>query len=157
MTREAMAIELIQKCEGFKSHAYQDSAGVWSIGFGSTRDLNGIKIQSNDICLLYQAEQLLKNYLERNVYVSVKRMFIGTVEPIDEVFAALCSLAYNVGAKITDDEDIKNALHNNDLYALADAFRKYIYVHVNGVATVCEGLVNRREIEINYFLGSVVA
>ena len=39
MRPSAAAYELIKEFEGLRLHAYQDSAGVWTIGWGHTGDV----------------------------------------------------------------------------------------------------------------------
>ncbi len=40
---EALALSMV--FEGFRSHPYLDSSGVWTIGYGSTRDAAGLPVK----------------------------------------------------------------------------------------------------------------
>ncbi len=51
---------LIKSFEGLRLQAYQDSAGVWTIGYGATRGVkSGMKISKE------QAERMLLNDVQR--------------------------------------------------------------------------------------------
>ena len=58
-------IELIKSFEGTKLKAYKCSAGIPTIGIGTTRYPNGNQVKIGDTCTLEQAETYLKHDLER--------------------------------------------------------------------------------------------
>ena len=60
MRASSILIEKLKKMEGCKLTAYQDTAGVWTIGYGHTA---GVK--RGDRCTQYQAEQFLKEDLAK--------------------------------------------------------------------------------------------
>lgn len=82
-------LDLIKKYEGLRLTAYQDSVGIWTLGYGHTGG-----VQEGDTCTLAQATAwLLKDisYAEEAVYRAV------TSDISDNQRAALVSFCFNVG------------------------------------------------------------
>lgn len=85
--------DLITEIEGLKLNSYRDSAGVWTIGYGTTR-LNGYPVKKGMI-------------INESVAIALFHGDISdTIESITNVvhvklnqnqFDALVSLAYNIG------------------------------------------------------------
>jgi lysozyme len=83
-------LALIKESEGYRDHAYADTGGVWTIGYGHTK---GVK--QGDICNPSQAEYWLEQDLmsaESDVARLVKTVLT------DNQFAALVSFTFNLGA-----------------------------------------------------------
>ena len=60
MRTSQRGLSLIKSFEGLRLQAYQDSAGVWTIGYGTTRGVkSGMKISKE------QAERMLLNDVQR--------------------------------------------------------------------------------------------
>lgn len=138
---------LIKVCEGIRLKAYQDSAGIWTIGIGQAKYYpDGTTISEGDTCIESEAYVWLNLHLNKYVYPAVNELQ-GEYGFNDKIYASLCSFAYNLGASHLKDESITAALESADLDQLAGAFRKYIYAGGH----VIEGLKNRREIEIDNF------
>lgn len=136
---------LIKQCEGLKLAAYYDTKNVPTIGIGTTRYPNGVAVKIGDTCTIDQAYDYLDSHLDKFIFSAVDKLQ-QKYGFDDYVYAAVCSLAYNVGAALSGLSIIR-ALKNGCKDELATAFRKYIFS--NGV--VVQGLKNRREIEINFF------
>jgi lysozyme len=154
MNKEEMAVELIMQCEGFESKAYFDKFGaIWTIGFGTTRDPEGTVVKKGDICTFEQAQRYLVQFLKKTVYGPVKRL-CGDMPVPDAVYAALCSLIYNVGITAAS-KSIKNAVEDQDWKLLAEIFRKYDKIHADDEYQICPALQKRREKEVNYFLSNL--
>ena len=87
--KEIRLMELIKFFEGYSETAYQDTGGVWTIGYGSTK---GVK--EGDKITLEQANELLKKDLidaEMRVKNATQNIILTTNE-----YQALVSLAYNL-------------------------------------------------------------
>lgn len=84
-------LSLIKRFEGLRLTAYKDAIGVWTIGWGHTGpDVTpGLKISEA------KAEELLRGDLER-FEKGIQNLTVGC-ELTDNEFAALVSLAFNVG------------------------------------------------------------
>ena len=82
-------LALIKKFEGCELKAYQCSAGVWTIGYGHTKDVvEGMEITQE------QAEQMLVDELHE--YESYINKYV-TVALSQNQFDALVSWVYNLG------------------------------------------------------------
>lgn len=90
MTTNQAGIDLIKHFEGVKLDAYQDSVGIWTIGFGSTGEdvLEGLQITPEE------AEERLRDDLDRTEK-GVSRVCKAPLT--DNQFSALVCFAYNVG------------------------------------------------------------
>lgn len=138
-------IDLIGNFEGLKLQAYHDSAGVCTIGYGTTVYPNGIPVQPNDQCSLEQARKFMHHDLarfEKAVSSSVK------VPLTQNQFDALVSLTYNIGAGAFKNSTLLKLLNQGDYAGASNQFDVWIKA---GGQTV-QGLVNRRAIEKAHFL-----
>ena len=94
MITSQKGIDLIKHYEGLRLKAYVCSAGVLTIGYGTTIYPNGNFVKLGDICTLEQAETYLKNDLKR--FESAVNRLVGL--PINQnQFDALVCFTYNVG------------------------------------------------------------
>ena len=142
---------LTMSCEGVRLQSYQDSAGIWTIGVGLARTyLDGTPICEGDFCTMDQAKEWLHEYMQQNVYVPVIA-FTAFCAP-DNVFAALSCMYYNVGPKMFKDKSLVAAIQNQDWQSLANIMLTYSKIHRDGQMVECDGLFNRRQKEINFFL-----
>lgn len=134
-------IELIKKFEGFSSTPYKCPAGVWTIGYGSTRYPAGDFIASTDLPITEeQAETIMRlnliNY-ENDVirYVSQK---INQSQ-----FDALVDFAYNCGSKNLLKSTLLKKVNKGDFLGASKEFGKWVYADGKKLS----GLVKRREAE----------
>ena len=88
MRASSTLIAAIKKFEGVRLTAYQDSVGVWTVGFGHTA---GVK--KGDKITEYQAEQLLREDLKKFEAVADKCKRIATQGRYD----AILDFIYNCG------------------------------------------------------------
>ena len=98
MRASQILINQIKKFEACKLTAYQDSAGVWTIGYGHTQ---GVK--RGDRCTQYQAEQYLKEDLTRFEAIANKVRNLTTQGRYD----AVLDFIYNCGAGNFDKSTLK--------------------------------------------------
>ncbi|WP_333669035.1 lysozyme [Acinetobacter guillouiae] len=56
-------INLIKGFEGLRLKAYDDGVGIWTIGFGTIKYPNGVRVKKGDTCTESQAEEYLRNDL----------------------------------------------------------------------------------------------
>ena len=135
-------ISLIQKFEGCETEAYQCSAGVWTIGYGHTKDVvKGMKITTEE------AEQMLVDELHE--YESYINKHV-TVALSQNQFDALVSWVYNLGpANLTASTMLKvlNAGQYEDVPAQMKRWNK-------AKGKVLEGLTRRRKAEACLFNGT---
>lgn len=143
-------IALIQHFESCKLEAYQDSGGVWTIGWGHT----GADVRRGLRWTQLQADQALEDDLlrfERDVSSLVK-VVLRQYE-----FDALVSFSFNCGSDIDADKiaeglgdsTLLRKLNAEDRAGAADEFPKW---NKDG-GKVLAGLTRRRKAERALFLG----
>lgn len=138
-------IDLICNFEGLRLKAYDDGVGVWTIGFGTTKYPNGIRVKKGDTCTLDQAKAYMQNDLK-----SFEQTVNNTVKvPLNQnQFDALVSLAYNIGSTAFKNSTLVRQLNEGNYKAAANQFN----VWVNAGGKRMQGLVNRRAAERTLFL-----
>jgi len=107
MTLNQAGLDLIKQFEGFRAVAYQDSAGVWTVGYGHTGTAKpGMAVSEAE------AEQLLRDDVE-----SAERAVDRLIDaPLNEnQFAALVSFTFNVGQGALERSTLRRKL-NNGIY-----------------------------------------
>jgi lysozyme len=111
---------LIKSFEGLRLKAYCDSAGIWTIGYGSTKYSDGKAIKTTDqldseskASILFS--ETLKEY-EDAVNKRVK------VELTQNQFDSLVSITYNVGTGIMNASTLIKKLNAGDFAGAADQF-----------------------------------
>ena len=141
MKTSAEGLSLIKKFEGCELYAYQCSAGVWTIGYGHTKDVEpGMQITKED------AEEMLVEELHE--YESYINDFV-TAPLSQNQFDALVSWVYNLGPanlKASTMLKVLNAGEYEDVPAQMKRWNK-------AGGKRLEGLIRRREAESLLFLG----
>lgn len=138
-------IELIKRFEGLRLKAYQDSVGVWTIGYGWTQPVDGKKIGPGMQIDQVTADRLLKCGVvqyEQGVNQLVK------VKITQGQFDALVSFAYNLGLRSLSTSTLLQKLNAGDKQGAADQFGRW----VNAGGKRLDGLVARRAAEREMFL-----
>ncbi|GAK26258.1 lysozyme [Serratia liquefaciens] len=138
-------IELIKRFEGLELKAYQDSVGVWTIGYGRTQPVDGKKIGPDMVIDQATANRLLKCGVvqyEQGVNQLVK------VKITQGQFDALVSFAYNLGLRSLSTSTLLRKLNASDKQGASNEFGKW----VNAGGIRLNGLVERREAERVLFL-----
>ncbi len=143
MEVSARGLRLIQYHEGLRLTAYKDSAGVPTIGYGSTKG-----VQMGDEITETQALELLEADVERHAD--------GVRESVDvpltqHQFDAVVSLTFNIGIGAFKRSTLLRRLNDGDYQGAADEFLRW--KHAGG--RVLRGLVRRREAERKLFLTPV--
>ncbi len=138
-------IDLIRNFESLRLNAYDDGVGVWTIGYGTTKYPNGIRVKKGDTCTLEQAKAYMQNDLK-----AFEQTVNNTVKvPLNQnQFDALVSLAYNIGSTAFKNSTLVRQLNEGNYKAAANQFN----VWVNAGGKRMQGLVNRRAAERTLFL-----
>lgn len=145
MQTSEKGIALIKEFEGCKLTAYQDSVGVWTIGYGWTQPVDGKLIHAGMTIKQETAERLLKTGLvsyENDVSRLVK---VGLTQG---QFDALVSFTYNLGARSLSTSTLLRKLNAGDYAGAADEFLRWN----KAGGKVLNGLTRRREAERALFL-----
>ena len=142
-------VALIKRFEGLKLQAYQDSVGIWTIGYGTNR-INGVPVQPGMTITQQQAEQYLLDDLNKDFALAVHASTRALVT--QSMFDSLCSFAYNVGNGNLRKSTLLKDLNSNKYLDAAAGFSQWN--KAGGV--VLQGLVNRRVAEKDLFLNEGV-
>jgi lysozyme len=148
-------IDFIKNKEGLRLDAYQDSAGIWTIGYGTIKYDNVRTVKKGDTITIEQAEQLLaREILEKSIKVNAA---VKPVQLTQNKYNALVSFAYNVGigALITSTL-LKRIKANPDDDKIRDAFMMWDKVHIDGELVAVQGLKNRRKEEADMYFSEVL-
>jgi len=140
------ALDLIKEFEGFRAKAYQDSVGVWTIGYGTTAGAGvGIAPRAGMTITEAQAAEYLRVTVER-FGAQVKGALTRDASPNE--FGAMVSLAYNVGPGAFKKSSVLRHFNAGDKTKAADAF--LMWNKAGG--KVLPGLTRRRKAERALFL-----
>lgn len=145
MKASANAFQLIKTFEGCKLEAYQDIAGIWTIGYGWTGPVDGRKIVSGLVISQQKADQLLYDIVKKYEFAIDNAITFALKQ---NQFDALISFVYNIGQGAFNTSTLRNKLNQGKIAAAADELLKW--TKVNG--TSCAGLVRRRNAERALFL-----
>ena len=138
-------VDFIKSHEALRLKAYQDSKGVWTIGWGHTK---GVK--PGDVITRAQAEQFIRDdfaWVERTLNAD---LVAGRDKPLvtQNEFDALCSLVFNIGSQAYLDSTVRRKIKQGDKIGAAHAFGMWIYSNHK----IAPGLVTRRNAERKMFL-----
>lgn len=134
-------LALIEQFEGCSLSAYQDSVGVWTIGYGHT----GPDVHPGLVITQAQAQALLLRDVasaEAEVSDSVEIMLTPNE------FSALVSFVFNMGAAAFRGSTMLTLLNQGNVLAAAQEFDRWVYAG----GTELPGLVRRRAAEKALFL-----
>lgn len=133
-------LTLIKQFEGLRLRAYDDGGGVWTIGYGHTKN-----VKSNDVITQDQADEFLKEDIKWaedtvNAFVNV---------PLKQnQFDALVSLAFNIGANAFAKSTLLKILNMRHYEDAAKQFIRWSFDNGKFI----RGLYKRRLEETNLFL-----
>lgn len=139
----------IARREGTKLTAYQDSAGVWTIGVGHTSAAGAPKVTKGMKISAWDADQILSRDLravEATVASAVK------VSLNQNEFDALVSFVFNVGGGAFKGSTLLRKLNAGDRVGAADQFLVWNKITRGGKKVALAGLTSRREAERRQFL-----
>lgn len=146
MTWQIRLMEQLQKHEGLRLHTYVCTAGVATIGYGSTSYPNGKRVALSDPTItIDEAEEMLADYVDKKVFPVIKLMFKEFNSFSDTRKIALCDMLYNLGeSRMKGFKKMIAAIHaNNWVEAGKQAMDSSWYKQVGGRAkTVVNQLIN---------------
>lgn len=141
MNISAKGIALIEQFEGLRMHAYQDGAGIWTIGYGHT---SGVK--PGDVCTSAQADE----WLDSDIAQAERAVNTMARVPMTQgQFDALVSFTYNLGGNALQGSTLLRLLNAGATQIAASEFPKWDHV----AGAVSAGLLKRRVAEQALFLG----
>lgn len=133
-------LDFVKSFEGFRANAYQDTGGVWTVGYGTTE-----YVEPGDTVTEEEAVELLRNDLQEAADAVDD---LVDVELTQNQYDALCSFVYNVGREAFRNSTllkmINQGRHVKDCGPQFDR-----WIKDNG--KVISGLVARRKAEREMF------
>lgn len=145
MQISSKGIDLIKHFEGCSLAAYQDSTGVWTIGYGWTQLVDGQRIQRDMVIGPITAERLLRIGIVQ--YESAVNQLVK-VPMTQGQFDALVSFSYNLGTRTLSTSTLLRKLNARDAAGAADEFLRWD----RAGGKVLAGLSRRRKAERTMFL-----
>lgn len=141
----AAALVGIANREQFRSVAYQDSGGVWTVGYGETKGVKKGDKTTPERALI-QLEKSVDGYATQ-----IKACF-GDVPLYQHEFDAYVDLAYNVGAGAVCKSSIPRKLKAGQYEAACKTILSFDKITLNGKLVSChdpknncKGIVKDRE------------
>jgi GH24 family phage-related lysozyme (muramidase) len=145
MKTSKRGIDLIKQFEGCRLTAYQDSVGVWTIGYGLTSAAGLIKVTRGLKITQNQAEEYLVRSLEK---YETAVMSLLKRPPTQNQFDAMVSFCYNVGPGNFAKSSVLTHFNAGSIIAAGNVFAKWN----KAAGKVLAGLVKRRAAEAKLFL-----
>ena len=139
------AIDMIKEFEGLVLHAYKDTGGVWTIGYGHTKN-----VQPGQVITKAQADA----YFDQDFAVVCAAVDKDLkVKLNDNQYGAILCFIYNVGEGILKGTGFAAALNKGDFKtALA---KHALYIH-DASGKAVKGLIIRRQKEADLFNTPVI-
>lgn len=132
---------LIKEFEGLRLTAYQDSVGVWTIGYGHTGN-----VSKGQVITQAQADAFFDSDVQK--FVNGVRSAVGNTQLTQGQFDALVSFSYNLGlGNLQKSTLLKKVKANPNDKSIRDEFLKW--VKAGGVTL--QGLVRRRTAEADLY------
>jgi len=139
------AVNLIKQYEGLRLTAYQDSANVWTIGYGTT-SINGVPVYEGQTITAAQADEYLLSHLKMDVSPIIS---LKAKAPITQsMYDALCCFTYNLGSGTFSNSTLLKELNTTKYLDTATSFLDYNKAN----SIVLPGLTKRRSAEKDLFL-----
>jgi lysozyme len=146
-------LTFISAWESERDVAYQDQAGIWTIGFGHT----GGDVSED---LTWTTEQSLAALMDdtdvaqKTVNVAIEG---GNISTAQHEYDAMVSLAFNIGSRAFLNSSVCR-FHRAGKHSLAgSAFLLWDKYHLDGKLTTSAGLKRRRQAEMQLYAGETAA
>ena len=144
MQPSADLVEFLRGWEGLPGgtpalQAYDDGGGVWTIGYGTTRD-----VRPGDECSKDEALELMLDDID-DVWAEIDPHIHVTIAQHE--LDALVSLAYNIGVEAFRKSTLLSRLNAGDFGSASDEFARW---NRQG-GRIVPGLVKRRAAERRIF------
>jgi lysozyme len=134
-------INLIKKFEGCKLEAYQDAVGVWTIGYGHTKN-----VHEGQVIKQKEAESMLVHELLEYCHHVEKAL---EVELTQNQFDALVSWTYNLGPTNLNRSTMLKVVNANNMSEVPTQIKRWN----KAGGKILDGLVRRRKAEALMFEG----
>ena len=143
-------LDVLKQVEGFKSKAYKDVAGKWTIAYGHLI-VPGDGVVIGEIIDEYKATSLLRNDVA--AAVSAVNALVTNNKINQNQFDALVLFTYNVGRGALQSSTLLKLLNGNVMDLVPNEFGKWNKIrNEKGELVASNGLTNRRRVEKDLFV-----
>lgn len=144
LTLSPKGIKALKSLEGLRLKAYQDQAGIWTVGYGQTAGVGPKTYLKSEKDAHDSLVRALPEY-ERAVRELVK-------VPLEQhEFDALVLFVYNLGRGALYRSSLLMFLNAGHKDRAAKEFPRWVKVRIGGTMQTSNGLVKRRAIEQDMF------
>lgn len=147
--------KIVKEFEGLRLTAYRDVAGVWTIGYGSTRYNDGQPVKAGDTL----PNEVHADLLFRRTMIQYENAVNKLVKvPLNQnQFDALVSFSYNEGTGALGSSTLLMKLNEKNYQEAAGHFSAWnkITDPKTGKKVICDTLVHRRKEESQLFLSAI--
>lgn len=148
-------IQFIQKEESCVLTSYPDSAGIWTIGWGSIMYRSGARVKRGETITQSQADDLL-HWEVGNKTAAIQGHLKG-ISLNQNQTDALISFTYNVGVgAFAGSTLLKKVKANPCDHYIRDCFIMWNKITVNGKKVESKGLTNRRKREADFYFSPLI-
>lgn len=155
MTVSTKGIDTIKAHEGCRLQAYQDVAGIWTIGYGVICYPDGTPVKKGDVISSQKARDLLA--WQVGLKTAGVKAALGNTIVTQNQYDALVSFAYNCGVRALQISTLlkKVKANPNDL-SIRDEFMKWCKARnpKTKKLEVISGLKRRRIDEANLYFSA---
>ena len=143
MRTSRAGIELIKKFEGLRLIAYQCSAGVWTIGYGSTRGVKkGMSITDSEASKrLIEDLAIAEQSVSSLIKITLKQ----------NQFDALVCFVFNIGKTQFAESTLLKLVNEGKFKEASEQFARWNKERRNGELVPSAGLTRRRKAEAELF------
>lgn len=136
-------VDLVVAFEGYSPVPYRCAAGVWTIGYGTTRYPGGRRVRVIDpSCTKAQAEQWLHHELAKceRAVIRYCDVYLNEYER-----AALASFIYNLGSGAFRASTLRRRINTGDWHDVPYQIQRWN----KAGGRILRGLIRRRAAEVN--------
>lgn len=132
-------IDLIKSFEGLKLEAYKCQAGIWTIGYGHTKNVKDKDIISNSQADCFLVQDLY--FIEQSINQLVK------VELNQNQYDALCSFVFNVGVLAFNQSTLLAKLNMGNYIGASNEFERWNKNIFDDIKQFSSDFTNRRKVK----------
>ncbi|NQY58455.1 lysozyme [Cognatishimia sp.] len=106
--------------------AYQDTVGVWTIGYGNTFYTDGGTVKEGDKLTKKQCDDLFEEVLEEYFELPMQKL-LGNIKLKQYEYDALVSFCYNVGMSAFENSTMLRLLKANKKLLANKQFARWVF------------------------------
>ena len=146
METNSAGLSLIKGFEGLRLNPYTCEAGIWTIGYGATYNLDGSKITRRTPAITIKAAEILLQVLLKSRERQVAKLITAPLG--NNQFGALVSFVYNLGSGELQSSSLRIKINRQDYVGASKEFERWVYCSGKKLP----GLLRRRYAERDLFL-----